>query len=113
MPALSVLADRSVGVAFYDRRDGAGLLDVYAARVRFGDAAQVSHNVRVTAGVSRVSDIQYLPPGSTCFLPGRFFGDYIGAAGDSSGSLCVVWADTQLHIAGESDIWFARVRFRG
>jgi hypothetical protein len=113
MPAIGVLSDGSIGVAFYDRRLGAGRLDVFAARVRPGVRLHSSVNLRVTSGVAPVTDIQYLPPGSTCFLPGRFFGDYIGAAGDSSGNLCVVWADTQLHVANETDIWFARVRLGG
>jgi hypothetical protein len=113
MPAVSVLSDGSVGVAFYDRRLGANRLDVYAARVRFDGGTHVSANIRVNAGPAPVSDIQYLPPGSTCFLPGRFFGDYIGAAGDRSGGLCVTWADTQLRVQDETDIWFARVRFGG
>jgi hypothetical protein len=113
MPAIASLAGGGVGVAFYDRRRSPDLLDVYAARVHFSGHVLVSPNVRVTGGNAPVGDIQYLPPGSTCFLPGRFFGDYIGAAGDRSGGLCVVWADTQLHIPNETDIWFARVRFGG
>jgi hypothetical protein len=111
MPAVASLPGGSVGVAFYDRRRGPGQLDVYAARVHFGAQATVSSNVRVTSGNAPVAAIQYLPPGSTCFLPGRFFGDYIGVAGDRSGHFCVAWADTQLHIANETDVWFARVSF--
>ena len=114
MPAVALLSDGSVGVAFYDRRAGPGALDVFAARVRFRSGGAIaSHNLRVNAGISRVSDIQYLPPGSTCFLPGRFFGDYLGVAGDASSNLCVVWGDTQLHVANETDIWFARVALGG
>lgn len=111
MPALSVLSSDSAGLAFYDRRRGASTLDVYAARVSFAHGFRASANVRVSRGRSPVDDITYLPPGSTCFLPGRFFGDYIGAAPGANGTLCVVWADTQLQTAGETDIWFARVHW--
>jgi hypothetical protein len=65
--------------------------------------------VRLNARASPVSDIYYIAPGSTCFSPGRFFGDYLGVAPSSGGTLCAVWADTQLRVPDETDAWFARL----
>jgi hypothetical protein len=110
MPAITVLSTGDVGLAFYDRRRGATQLDLYAARVSFRHGVTVFPNVRINARPSAVSNIQYLPPNSTCFLPGRFFGDYIGAASGPNGRLCVVWSDTQLGVPEETDIWFASRR---
>lgn len=110
MPALTVWPDRSVGIVFYDRRRSYDLLDVYAARIWYWHGIDVSANVRLNRSASPVADIHYIPPGSTCFAPGRFFGDYIGDAAQPSGRLCGVWSDTQLRVPGETDIWFARVR---
>jgi hypothetical protein len=98
-----------VGVAFYDRRNHPRELDVYAARVDYRRRLLVSQNVRVNRTYASVWDIYYLRPGSTCFVPGRFFGDYIGTAAAGRNVLCVTWADTQLHRHQEMDIWFARV----
>lgn len=109
MPAISHLTDNSLGLAFYDRRNGYGRMDVYAARVTFRGGYHASRNVRVNAGVPPVSDIYYIAPGSTCFSPGRFFGDYIGTAPGNNATLCVVWADTQLHVQNETEIWFSTV----
>ncbi|HZU12702.1 MAG TPA: sialidase family protein [Chloroflexota bacterium] len=110
MPALTALGADTVGLAFYDRRAGTGNLGVYATEVAFDGRFHVAPNRRVGRGSSPISDITYIAPGSTCFSPGRFFGDYIGVAA-AAGDLCVVWADTQLHRANETDIWFARFRF--
>lgn len=110
MPAMTVLADGSVGIAFYDRRRSAEDLDIYAARASTTGSLHISSNVRFTQGHSIVSDIHYIAPGSTCFSPGRFFGDYIGTAGCGRDTLCVAWADSQLQVAGETDIWFAKGR---
>lgn len=110
MPALSVLANNSVGIAFYDRRRSSWQLDVYAARVTYGSKTQISRNIRVTKALSPIGDIVYYAPGSTCFSPGRFFGDYIGAAACGRLDLCIAWTDTQLRVYQETDIWFARVR---
>jgi hypothetical protein len=110
MPALSVLSDGSVAVAFYDRRAGANELDVYAARASFVPQYEVSPNVRVNARPAPIADIPILSKGNFCLPPGRFFGDYIGAAADGD-QLGVVWADTQRQAGNETDIWFARVSF--
>jgi hypothetical protein len=110
MPALTIWPDRSVGVVFYDRRRSYSLLDVYGARVWYRNGIRVSANVRLNHAGSRTSDIHYIAPGSTCFAPGRFFGDYIGAASQPDGILCAVFTDAQLHVPGETDIWFARTR---
>lgn len=109
MPSMSVLPDGSLGLAFYDRRRSPSSLDLYAAHVSFRHGFQVSPNVRVNRSQAPISDIYYLAPGSTCFSPGRFFGDYIGTAACGGNMLCAVWADTQLHVYSETDIWFARV----
>lgn len=111
MPALAPLPDGSVGAVFYDRRRSSGLLDVYAARFSFSGGFHASTNVRLTQGTAPVSDILLLVPGhSSCFYPGRFFGDYIGAAAGQNGELDAVWADTQAHVPNRTDIWFARTR---
>jgi hypothetical protein len=109
MPAMTVLADGSVGLLFYDRRAGPEKLDVYAARAWFQNGFRSARNIRVNSRQSSTSDIVYIAPGSTCFSPGRFFGDYIGAAACGGTTMCAVWADTQLHVANETDVWFARV----
>jgi hypothetical protein len=110
MPVLTAMPDGSVGVAFYDRRNGGNDLEVYAARVSFRHGFHRSVNLRVTHGTAPISDIYDDKPGaSSCFYPGRFFGDYIGAAAMSSNRMAVVWADTQLHVYARTDIWFARV----
>jgi hypothetical protein len=108
MPALSILTDGSLGLAFYDRRGGPGELDLYAARASFQHGFQATPNVRVNTRSSPIADIAYFKQGRTCFPSGRFFGDYIGAAADRA-ALDVVWADTQLHQPKETDIWFSRV----
>jgi hypothetical protein len=109
MPALTRLGGGTLGIAFYDRRAGSTWLRVYAASIADGGGFRVSRNVRIDRGISPVSDITYLPPGSTCFTPGRFFGDYIGTARGPAGSMDVVWADTALQVTGETDIWFNTV----
>jgi hypothetical protein len=109
MPALALWPNRSLGIVFYDRRRGPGLLDMEAARVWFDHGIQVSRNVRLNAHDAPVADIYYIAPGSTCFSPGRFFGDYVGVAAQPHGKLCAIWADTQLRLANETDIWFTRV----
>jgi hypothetical protein len=109
MPSLTLLSDGSLGVAFYDRRRSWYNLDIYAARLEYRGGFEVSPNVRVNQSTSPIGDIYYITPGSTCFSPGRFFGDYIGTAAGAGGQLCVVWADTQLHVSQETDLWFAKV----
>jgi hypothetical protein len=109
MPAISALSDGSIGLAFYDRRDGSWNLGVYAVHVSFLHGFHASRNVRVSSGTSPISDIYYYPPGSNCFAPGRFFGDYIGTSAAGTSTMCVVWADTQLHVSSETDVWFAKV----
>lgn len=113
MPTLSVLPHHTVGVAFYDRRSGPSNLDVYAVRASFARGFRRTTNLRVTSGSAPIRDISYIKPGSTCLAPGRFFGDYIASVPSPDGSLCVTWADTQLHIPGQTEIWFARVYFPG
>lgn len=110
MPAIGVMHDGSLGVAFYDRRNSPWSLDTYAARVQVvAGLPRASVNVRVNAGNAPISDIYYIKPGSTCFSPGRFFGDYIGVAADRHDRLCVVWANTEAHVNSRTDVWFARV----
>jgi hypothetical protein len=109
MPALTSYPDGSIGVAFYDRRFGWWDLGVYAVHLKWTKVPRVTANRRVSAAPAPISDIQYIPPGSTCLSPGRFFGDYIGVAVGARDSLYVVWADTQRRIRLETDIWMARV----
>lgn len=110
MPAMTVWPDGSLGLAYYDRRNGWGQLDVYAVRVTDDGTVRTSANVRLNRSSSPITDIFYLKPGSTCFEPGRFFGDYIGVAAEPDGTLCAVWSDTQLHVRNQTDIWFTRAR---
>jgi hypothetical protein len=110
MPAITRLGRQSLGLVYYDRRRGTDALDVYAVRVTTGPQMRVSPNVRVNAGSSSIADITYISPQSTCFIPGRFFGDYISVGSGPAGELVAAWADTQLHVAGETDVWFGRVR---
>ncbi|HEX6507628.1 MAG TPA: sialidase family protein [Chloroflexota bacterium] len=111
MPALSVLPDHSVGIAYYDRRSGPGSLDVYAVRVSYTGSFHRTPNIRVNHASSPISDIYYIKPGSTCLASGRFLGDYHGTAASPDNSLCVSWADTQFHVYDETDLWLARVYF--
>lgn len=111
MPALSAWGDGSVGVAFYDRRNGWGELDVYAARVTFHHRARRARNLRVNDPPSPTSSIYYIAPGSTCLEPGRFFGDYIGAATAPGHVLCVTWADAHRQVVNQTDVWFRKLAF--
>jgi hypothetical protein len=108
MPAMSVLGDGSLGIAYYDRRAGSGELDLYAARVSFGRGFRASPNVRVNNAPSPTRNVRYIPDGNSCLPSGRFFGDYIGTA-PSGTALDVVWTDSQPQQKDETDMWFARV----
>jgi hypothetical protein len=112
MPAMSILPDGSLGIAFYDRRDGPDTLDVYAAHVLFHHGLRQTPNLRVNQGPSNVADLHYIKPGG-CYSPGRFFGDYLSVSAGGGSTLCVTWADTQLHVPEQTDLWFARVTLRG
>lgn len=107
MPSLSPYSDGTVGVAYYDRRAGPRDLGLYAARMRWRSRWSVPRNTRINAGPSPVSRILYIPPGSTCLSPGRFFGDYIGTAAGKNGRLYIVWADGRRGVDRQTDIWFA------
>ncbi len=108
MPSLSTFRDGSVGVTFYDRRQG--YLDVYAAHATFEGGFRVSRNIRVNRLRARASDL-YLPPRkqSACYSPGRFFGDYMGTSAVGKRGLYAIWTDTGLHVYGETDVWLSRV----
>jgi hypothetical protein len=113
MPALSVLGNRTLGLAFYDRRAGSGQLDVYATRVSYTHGFGATRNVLVNSAPSPVSDVSYFGKGNaegdSCFPSGRFFGDYIGISAAGPNAVGIVWADGQLQKTGETDLWFARV----
>jgi hypothetical protein len=109
MPAISAYPDGTIALAFYDRRAGWWDLGVYAARFRWTVHPRLYVNQRISAHAAPISDIQYIPPGSTCLSPGRFFGDYLGAAVGPHDVLNVVWADTQKRVQLRTDIWLARV----
>jgi hypothetical protein len=112
MPALTVLGDGTIGVAFYDRRAGPGELDVDAVRVSFVGGFEATRNVRVNDAPSPVADITYFrgdqTRGDSCFPSGRFFGDYIGSASDGT-MLGVAWAGARPQQKNETDLWYARV----
>jgi hypothetical protein len=109
MPALDILGDGTLGIAFYDRRDSLYQLSVYAVRVSLASGLHRSANMRVNQQAAPVGDVFYIKPGSTCFSPGRFFGDYIGVSAAPGNAFCVTWADTQRHTYNETDIWFQRI----
>jgi hypothetical protein len=109
MPALSVLGDGTLGVAFYDRRAGPGELDVYAVRASFTHGFAATGNVRVNRAPSPVANVSFFKEANSCFPSGRFFGDYMGTAAGGT-TLGVAWADSQLQQKNETDLWFARVR---
>jgi len=109
MPAIATLPDGSVGIAFYDRRSSPDNLSVIAVHVVWHNGVHRSRNIQVNRLPAPVNDIFYIKPGSTCFSPGRFFGDYIGAASMMSDRLAVTWADTGLRVPSETDVWFASV----
>jgi hypothetical protein len=113
MPTMTALDDGSLAVAFYDRRRSPYDLDVEAVRVSYHGGFHQTANIRVNQSDAPIASIFYIKPGSTCFSPGRFFGDYIGAAGCAPNTACIVWADTQRRIQDETDIWFARMRLDG
>lgn len=110
MPALSVGPDGVVRIAFYDRRaDGLSFaLDGVAVR-DLRETLRVWPNRRISTGQSSPLLFHYIAPGSTCVAPGRFMGDYIGAATGRDGSFDVMWTDTRLGVQDESDLEFARV----
>jgi hypothetical protein len=112
MPALAVLADGTLGVAFYDRRAGGSQLDVYAARASFAGGFRASQNVRANSVSSPIADIASVHNSNSCFPAGRFFGDYIGTAAVGN-QMAVVWADAQRQAKGDTDIWFARLSLPG
>jgi hypothetical protein len=110
MPAMSVFPDGSVGVAFYDRRVGLNSLGVFTAHVSFADGFHRSANVRVNQRYAAIAFIHTIPQGSSCYSPGRFFGDYMGTSAPGASTLDVTWADSGLGIREETDVWFAKVR---
>src|SRR5205085_7294384 len=93
-PSISVLGNGTIGIAFYDRRFDSSQLSVYAARASFQGGFHVSPSVRINAGPSPISSIYYVKP-TTCYSPGRFFGDYLGTSAGRGNTFCIVWADTQ------------------
>jgi hypothetical protein len=109
MPAMSVFPDNSLGLAFYDRRAGANRLGVFAVHVAFDGTFHRSPNVRVNRRYANIAFIHPIAAGSSCYSPGRFFGDYMGAGAAPRGRLCVTWADSGLGVRDETDVWFAKV----
>jgi hypothetical protein len=109
MPALTAFSDGSVGAVYYDRREGGGDLGVYGTRVAWGASVRVAPNVRLNPHPSPVYGIHYIPPGSTCLSPGRFFGDYISVAASGANSMLACWADTTGGAPGQTNIWLRRV----
>lgn len=114
LPSVTVLSDGSVGLAFYDRRNSSEQLDVYAARASFRGGFHVSRNVQVNDSPTRVTDIYEAKPAqSACYSPGRFFGDYLGLAAGRGHAMFVTWGAAQLHVYGQTEVWFASVALPG
>jgi len=110
MPAISIGPDGVVRVAFYDRRVDGTRFGLYAVAARDeGGRLRVWPNRQVSAALSSPYTLHYIAPGSSCVAPGRFMGDYIGAATARDGALDAMWTDTTQSAPGESDIMFARV----
>lgn len=110
MPALSVDRSGVLRVAFYDRRVDHVRFGLYGVAARdLGDRLRVWPNRQLSAALSSPSVLHYIVPGSTCVAPGRFMGDYIGAASMLNGDLAVTWTDSARNVAQETDVWFARV----
>ena len=110
MPALSVDRAGVLRVAFYDRRVDHVRFGLYGVAARdLGDRLRVWPNRQLSAALSSPYVLHYIVPGSTCVAPGRFMGDYIGAASTPNGDLAVTWTDSARNVAEETDVWFARV----
>jgi hypothetical protein len=110
MPSVSVLGDGSLGIAFYDRRNGGESLDVYAARASFLHGFHVTRNVRVNDTTTVTTDLYEQKPGqSACYAPGRYFGDYLGTGPAPKNGLYAAWSANQVHRYGSLGVWFARV----
>jgi hypothetical protein len=111
MPSLATLPGGVVAAIFYDRRTDHTSFDVYLAAVRAGAGRLALYpNRRLTHQSSLISDVYYIAPGSTCYAPGRFVGDYITVAADpATSTFSAVWADTQRHAIGQTDIRFSRI----
>jgi hypothetical protein len=110
MPALAASGAGDVQVIFYDRRTDHRQFALEAVAVHdTGAHLLVWPNRQLSPTLSSPSWLHYIVPGSTCVAPGRFLGDYNAARTSADGALTVVWADTALGHAQETDLWFCRV----
>jgi hypothetical protein len=112
MPTIAAAGRNHLEVAFYDRRSNGHDFDVYAAGVTgVPGHLKVGANIRLNSGHAPASLIHYVP-NTSCFFPGRFFGDYISSAVDRWGYYHVIWADTQRQAPGVTDIWTTSLKAR-
>jgi hypothetical protein len=110
MPWLAVLPD-GLAAIFYDRRSDHSGFDVYMAGVRdLGSRLALWPNRRLTRHTSSMSNVYYIAPGSTCYSPGRFIGDYITLAADATtATFSAVWADGQRGKVNQTDLRYSRI----
>jgi hypothetical protein len=112
MPTLAAIQRNHLEVAFYDRRSNGRDFDVYATGVSgVPGRLKVRGNLRMNASHAPAGLIHYVP-NTSCFFPGRFFGDYISSTVDRWGYYHVIWADTQRQVAGVTDIWTTSLKVR-
>ncbi|HEX6507608.1 MAG TPA: sialidase family protein [Chloroflexota bacterium] len=111
MPAMTPLRDGSLAVTFYDRRAGANNLSVYAVHLTIQGGYRRSTNIPLSRHYANIAFIHQIPQSNACgsVSPGRFFGDYMGASANGSGTVRAVWADSGLGVADETDVWLAQV----
>jgi hypothetical protein len=108
-PQLAVGPDGLIMAAFYDRRRNGADLDLALVAARdTGTRVRVGTNRLLTAQPSPISAIPFIPPGSFCLAPGRFFGDYIGLA-VGSGWAGVAWTTSTLTHPGQTAVRFLSI----
>jgi hypothetical protein len=94
---------------FYDRRRNGADLDLVSVVARdTGTRVEVGPNQMLTALPSPISAIPFIPPGSFCLAPGRFFGDYIGLV-VGSGLAAAAWTTSTLVYPGETAVRFLSI----
>jgi hypothetical protein len=108
-PQIALGPDGLLVAIFYDRRRNDTDLDLDLVVARdTGTQVEVGPNRMLTPQPSPISAIPFIPPGSFCLAPGRFFGDYIGLAvgPDWAG---VAWTTSTLTHPGQTAVRFLSV----
>jgi hypothetical protein len=94
---------------FYDRRRNGADLDLAMVVAHdTGTRVTVGPNRLLTSRPSPISAIPFIPPGSHCLAPGRFFGDYIGLMA-RAGWAGAAWTTSTLTHPGETAVRFLPV----